>query len=144
MQRTLQNKDSIILIPGGAAEALHTQHFSIKKRRGFLKLALETNSGLVPCIGFGENQAFDVWHASGICHTYMVKLQKLLSFAIPMLKSPFCRKVPIHVVVGEPIHLDPKLSLDDHEALYYQKLEELYNAHKQEYGHEHIPLTYVE
>jgi hypothetical protein len=60
---TLQSKltagDSIVLVPGGAAEALYaaTGRFTLylNDRKGFIKLAMETGAQVVPCLGFGEN-----------------------------------------------------------------------------------------
>jgi hypothetical protein len=38
--------------------------FTILHRKGFIKLALETKSSLVPVIGFGENDVFDTVYMS--------------------------------------------------------------------------------
>ncbi|KAK6053578.1 diacylglycerol acyltransferase [Cooperia oncophora] len=52
-----------VLVIGGAEEALdaHPGHhiLTINKRKGFIKLALETGAQLVPCYSFGENELFD-------------------------------------------------------------------------------------
>eukprot|EP00980_Cylindrotheca_fusiformis_P024696 scaffold12304_cov47-Cylindrotheca_fusiformis.AAC.1 len=56
-------KESVVLVPGGASEALHAHPKQMKltllKRKGFIKLAMETKSSIVPVFGFGENDAFD-------------------------------------------------------------------------------------
>ena len=49
-------------ISGGAAEALNAhpgEHVLIlNKRKGFIKVALETGAQLVPLYSFGENEVF--------------------------------------------------------------------------------------
>ena len=63
MKHRLTHGESLILVPGGAAEALHAHggvmKLYLKNRKGFVKLAMETNAKLVPVIGFGENDIFD-------------------------------------------------------------------------------------
>lgn len=52
-----------ILMVGGAAEAYHCKpgNYSVilKKRKGFIRLALENGSPLVPVLSFGETDLFD-------------------------------------------------------------------------------------
>ena len=61
--RLVDEQESLVLVPGGAAEALHAHpgimKLVLKHRRGFVKLAMETKAQLVPCLGFGENELFD-------------------------------------------------------------------------------------
>jgi len=56
---------SVVMVPGGAVEALHA-HGSIFRlhicdRKGFVKLCMETGAAAVPCLGFGENHAFETY-----------------------------------------------------------------------------------
>lgn len=55
--------NACIVMVGGAQEALNSRPGSyqlvLKKRRGFIKLALETGSSLVPIFSFGEVDLFD-------------------------------------------------------------------------------------
>jgi hypothetical protein len=59
-------RKSLILIPGGSAEALHAHpgvlKVYLKSRRGFIRVALETGCSLVPCLGFGENEVYETSH----------------------------------------------------------------------------------
>jgi hypothetical protein len=64
------DNESLVLIPGGAVEALyaHPQTFviSIKQRYGFIRLARETKAKPIPVLGFGENDIFKtVYHGHG-------------------------------------------------------------------------------
>lgn len=62
LKSTLESGKSIVLVAGGAAEALKaepdTMKLYLQKRKGFVRLALETSKPLIPCIGFGENEIF--------------------------------------------------------------------------------------
>lgn len=54
---------AVVIVLGGAAEALDarpgqaTLHLS--RRKGFVRLALQTGAGLVPVFSFGENDLFE-------------------------------------------------------------------------------------
>lgn len=65
LSQTLQQGHSVVLVSGGALEALYAHPDQMillgQHRRGFLKLALDCNALLVPCIGFGENRIFATW-----------------------------------------------------------------------------------
>lgn len=55
--------NAILIVVGGASEALYakprTNDLVIKRRLGFIKLALTTGSSLVPIMSFGENDIYD-------------------------------------------------------------------------------------
>lgn len=55
--------NACIVMVGGAQEALNSRpglyHLVLKKRKGFIKLALETGASLVPIFSFGEVDLFD-------------------------------------------------------------------------------------
>ena len=67
--RDLLNKKrhSIALCPGGATEALyagagrHTLY--IKSRLGFVRMAMQTGTPIVPVYSFGENDTYDILDA---------------------------------------------------------------------------------
>jgi len=50
---------SITIVVGGAAESLSahpgTADLTLKRRKGFIKLAIRTGASLVPVFSFGEN-----------------------------------------------------------------------------------------
>ena len=53
----------VILVPGGAAEAMLSQPGDVytlflRKRRGYARLALEHGATLVPVFSFGENELY--------------------------------------------------------------------------------------
>lgn len=174
LKSRLVNQESLVLIPGGASEALHAHakqmKFTILKRKGFIKLALETRASIVPVIGFGENDVFDTLYvgneqvsttttktnnsSSGgtappkFLATSLWKVQKALkqvfSFSTPILTNPIPHRRPIHVVIGKPIQFDASSqTVDQCHALYLDALRKLYEGHKTAYGYEDVPLEFV-
>jgi 2-acylglycerol O-acyltransferase 2 len=134
-----QQKESVVLVPGGAPEALYAKSgtFRCRFKTAPLRLALATEATIVPCLGFGENDAFDVYTPA------VERLQQLqhwlcrvLSFSTPILRSPAPRRRPIAVVVGAP------LRSSDGNA-YRAAVEQLYEEHKVRFGHADIPLEWI-
>jgi Diacylglycerol acyltransferase len=147
-------RESIVLVPGGAMEALYTKNgtFRCLCKTAPIRLALSTNAAIVPCLGFGESDAFQV-------HTFppdstLFAIQKYLcqtfSFSTPLLLSPFAQRHPINVVIGAPIYF-PKIdngSVSDEFIVKYQKqyriaVEKLYVDHRDRFGHISIPLEWI-
>ena len=139
-------RESVILLPGGAMEALYAQlgrfRLYLQRRKGFCKLAMETGAALVPVVGFGENQAFctilppkDSWLA-----TFQHVFTKICTFSLPLLASPWPQPHPIHVVVGQPLRPQPGMTVDEFHVAYLDALTQLYNREKAHYGHADIPL----
>ena len=62
---------SLALVPGGATEALYNDPerdvVYIKKRHGFVSLALEAGASLVPTFSFNECNTFGVLEARNVC-----------------------------------------------------------------------------
>ena len=146
LTKTLKRGESVVLLPGGASEAMlakpGTFELFLNQRKGFIKLALQNKASIVPVLGFGENDAFSVyvpeegtWTARVQKHFY-----KLTSFTLPLMKSPFAQRNPVHVVVGKPVEFDPKQTVDECHAQYIQAVTDLYNRNKAQYGHGHIAL----
>jgi 2-acylglycerol O-acyltransferase 2 len=159
--------ESIVLIPGGAAEALHAHRgilkLYLKNRKGFVRLALETNTKLIPVIGFGENDIFDTLYSypgsagapsgsikpassspSPVEHANLIwKLQqrfmRTMSFSLPILTSIIPKRTSLHVVVGAPVKFS-STNVDECHAVYLENLRKLYDDNKAKYGHEHVEL----
>lgn len=160
------SSESIVLIPGGAVEALHckpkTMRLIIRKRKGFIRLAMETKAAVVPCIGFGENDIFDTicvgdehsgaesssdgldaLNVRSLFFKLQTTLYKVFSFSMPLWTHLIPIAYPINVVVGEPIHFSGKpdpASVDECHARYLKALQDLYDEHKAKYGYEDVPL----
>ena len=147
LRKVLQRNESIVLLPGGAPEALlanpKTIELSLQRRKGFIKLAIEANASLVPVLGFGETQVFSMYNPQkgSLIYTLQQEICRVLSFSTPILLSPFPRPTPIHVVVGKPVEFDSTKSIEQCHAQYVKAVQDLYNQHKKAYDHDHIPLS---
>ncbi|XP_075910800.1 2-acylglycerol O-acyltransferase 2-A-like isoform X2 [Petromyzon marinus] len=143
-----------VLAVGGAPEALdarpgaHT--LQVRRRKGFIKLALTTGAQLVPVFSFGENELFQqVGNPRGSwLRAAQERLQGLMGVALPLFHArgvfqysfgllPY--RTAIHTVVGEPIavELTPSPSADDITRLhehYLERLTALFEKHKETYG----------
>jgi hypothetical protein len=149
-------KESIVLVPGGAMEALYTKSHSFRciSRTASIRLALRTNSAIVPCFGFGENDAFVVHSFSPSSYCFRVQrwLCQHLSFSTPILLSPFAQRQPINVVIGAPIYftdvnLHNETCLSDEIVMkchnqYVKSIEKLYSEHKARFGYDDVPLEW--
>jgi Diacylglycerol acyltransferase len=141
------NPSSVVLVPGGAKEALYATpgRFRLVRRLGFVRLALDTGAIPVPILGFGENNAFSTiaFEPGTIGFQIQHRVSEFLSFSIPILTSPFCVRHPIDVVVGEPVVFPPGASVHECQAQYMSAVDALYDAHKDKYGHGNIPLEWI-
>src|SRR5450432_3860275 len=111
---------AITIVVGGAAESLDAQPYYmrlvLKRRKGFVKMALRTGADLVPVLAFGENDLYDqvtsTSHPS--VHKAQLLIKKMLGFTIPLFHArgvfnydmglmPYRR--PLNIVVGRPIRV---------------------------------------
>ena len=70
LQNVSQPRNGVTcLVVGGAQESLSGSDFTVDltlaKRKGFVKLALETGADLLPCFAFGEQQIFNLHSEKG-------------------------------------------------------------------------------
>ncbi|XP_054719010.1 2-acylglycerol O-acyltransferase 2-A-like [Uloborus diversus] len=148
--------NALILIIGGATEMLNarpgTVVLTIKRRKGFAKLALKHGASLVPVFAFGENEIFEqVDNPQGsILRVIQDKIKTWFRLPTPVIRGrgifqysfgylPF--RKPIHVIIGKPIDVkktpEPTSDeIDELHQLYINKLCELYNEHKVKYSPE--------
>ncbi|GMS79712.1 hypothetical protein PENTCL1PPCAC_1887 [Pristionchus entomophagus] len=138
-----------LLVVGGAQEALDAhpgQHvLTLKKRKGFIKAALENGASLVPCFAFGENDVFhQVSNEEGSIVRWVQTLVKNICGVSPVLFyggfGPFMPfRTPLNTVLGAPISVT-KIQNPTHEqidqlqTLYIERLTELYGENKEKYG----------
>ena len=141
--RQLENGILLVLIPGGAVEALHAhpQTMVLKQRQGFVKLARETSAKVLPVIGFGENEIF-----KRITHPLFQPLHKLFHFIFKSSAPLFMGKTwfgfpalhPLVTVVGSAIRVEKiqypsKQQIDELHEKYMQSLQKLYDDYKDIY-----------
>jgi len=150
---------SVVLVPGGAAEALHAHpgifHLCLRNRKGFIRIALETGCSLVPCIGFGENDIIETVYDTDVIssspskssYPILLKLQTLLknymTFSLPIATHIFPRRKKLTVVVGNPIQFDcnKQEGVDECHQRYINAVQELYEKYKEQYGYGNVKLT---
>ncbi|XP_033362247.1 2-acylglycerol O-acyltransferase 1-like [Bombus vosnesenskii] len=142
-----------VLIPGGAAEVFEckpgTYRILIKRRKGFVKLALQNGNPLVPVCSFGETDTFD--QLSWPDGSFVKRLQEFIRKKIgipPVLLvgrgffqytfGLIPRRKPITVVVGSPMEL-PKIEeptreqVEEYHEKFVKHLEKFFENEKYKY-----------
>jgi len=148
------------LVVGGAQESLSgndsTVDLTLLKRKGFVKLALETGADLLPCFAFGEQQIFNLYSEKGSKIRQFQEYLKKCTTIAPVIFSgrgifqysfgllPYRR--PINVVVGSPISVTKTLQptrdeVDELHSKYMEALRKLYLDHNETYGDSRIELV---
>lgn len=146
----------ITIVVGGARESLDAQPRSLRlvlrRRKGFVKLAIRTGADLVPVLAFGENELYDQVQPDQ--HPFIHKLQlvvkKVLGFTVPLFHArgvfnydvgmmPYRR--PLNIVVGRPIKVDQadKPSegyVDELHDIYVKELERIWEEWKNIFARE--------
>ncbi|KAF8386309.1 hypothetical protein PRIPAC_75451 [Pristionchus pacificus] len=143
-----------LLVVGGAEEALDAHSgkhkLTLLKRKGFIKIALETGAHLVPCFAFGENDVYiQASNKEGTVVRWMQTMVKKWWGVSPILFfgrgifnytfgfMPF--RTPLNTVLGTPIPVEKvqqptQIQIDELHSLYIQRLTDLYEEHKEKYG----------
>ncbi|XP_014468412.1 PREDICTED: 2-acylglycerol O-acyltransferase 1-like [Dinoponera quadriceps] len=142
-----------LLIVGGASESLEslpgTYRTIVKKRKGFIKLALQNGTTLVPVFSFGETNLFTQLYSSE--GTFFRRVQHYIRKIIGLAPVVFSgrgffqysfglipKREPITVVVGSPMEL-PKIAeptaeqINEHHSKFVQNLIELFETQKHNY-----------
>lgn len=141
---------AITIVIGGARESLDARpqmlRLVLKRRRGFVKLAIRTGADLVPVLAFGENELYEQVQSDShpVIHKMQMLVKKALGFTVPLFHArgvfnydigiiPYRR--PLNIVVGRPIKVvqSPKPDnayVDDIHALYVQELERIWEEWK--------------
>lgn len=151
---TLQQRESVMLVPGGQSEMLEQRARSKQVRvhtghKGFMRLAIEHGVPLVPVLSFKEGETLDNIRAP-VMQKWSVKT---LAFPFPYFPYgrgllPIPRKMDMTIVVGEPIHVKQIESptMDDvnqvHEQ-YYAKITEMFYKYKHQAGCDDYELVLI-
>lgn len=133
---------AITIVVGGARESLDAQPYSLKlvlrRRKGFVKMAIRTGADLVPVLAFGENDLYDQFQLESHpkIHKFQLLVKKLLGFTIPLFHArgifnydvglmPYRR--PMNIVVGRPIRVmqSSKPSQEEIDRVHEQYIQEL-------------------
>uniref|UniRef100_A0A0M3ILI2 Acyltransferase n=1 Tax=Ascaris lumbricoides TaxID=6252 RepID=A0A0M3ILI2_ASCLU len=145
---------ALAIVLGGAEEALDARHgcydLLLLRRKGFIRLALETGAHLVPVYHFGENDTFSQLtnERGSTLRKFQVIFRRYAGFSSPIFSGrgifnytfgilPF--RTPIHTVVGKPIVVEknPNATREEVDRLherYCNELKKLFDAYKEKYG----------
>ncbi|XP_066145473.1 diacylglycerol O-acyltransferase 2-like [Euwallacea fornicatus] len=139
-----------ILMPGGAQESYYCKpgqyKIILKKRKGFVKLALKNGSPLVPVLSFGETDTFDQVEGATL-RKVQEFLRKRIGIApvVPVGRGFFQytfglvpRRKPIWVVVGKPMNI-PKIEnptneqIEQYHSMFVDCLQKMFEEQKFNY-----------
>jgi diacylglycerol O-acyltransferase 2, plant len=112
----------------------------MRKRKGFVKLALRTGTPLVPCYCFGNTKLFSCWYDAG---GRMRALSRKAGFGVLPLWGrfglPIVQRYPLTAITGRPIEVPVEAeptqeSIDKYHAQFLEELQGLFDRHKAAYG----------
>ena len=108
-EKLLDRRHSLLVVPGGEAEQIRTaygrERVYLKRRKGFVKLAMRKGVPVVPVYVFGCSDAYRTSHALFGPRNWLVKnLGVCVTFATGKWGSPCCPFPVRHTVVfGRPV-----------------------------------------
>ncbi|TBU39554.1 DAGAT-domain-containing protein [Dichomitus squalens] len=145
---------AITIVVGGAAESLSahpgTADLTLRKRLGFIKIAIQHGADLVPVFSFGENDIFQQMpnDKGTTLYTLQKKFQNVFGFTLPLFHGrgllnynlglmPYRRRIV--AVIGQPIHVvqcdKPTLEEVIHvQQQYIDELMRIWNTYKDEFA----------
>jgi len=145
----LSNGTSVLIVPGGIEEIYYSKPGTckvlIKKRKGFIKLALEHGANLVPVFTFGETELFtQIPNPPGSLMS-RAQLWVKKKFNSPLVfwwgrgYGPFPRKLEIVTIIGSPIEVKKKENfqekdVDELQQRYLDALTALYDEYADKYA----------
>lgn len=132
---------AITIVIGGARESLDAQPNSmrliLKRRKGFIKLAIRTGADLVPVLAFGENDLYEQVRSDQhpLIHKLQMLVKQTMGFTIPLFHArgifnydvglmPYRR--PLNIVVGRPIPVMQQQNRDKVDDGYINELHARY------------------
>jgi len=160
----LSKHHSVMIIVGGAAESLYARPGSaelvLQSRKGFVKIALQTGSSLVPVYSFGENDLYDqLPNPEGSVVRKIQEWQKnTLGWTTPFFNGRgvwnynfglLPHRRPITTVVGAPIDV-PKIEkptdeeVDEYHQKYLDSLKVLFDEWKEKLNQPEAELKFVQ
>ncbi|GBG86685.1 hypothetical protein CBR_g41748 [Chara braunii] len=134
--RKLRGGHDVIIVVGGIKEVSlgtsdHEDVLFLVRRKGFIKLAIEENVGVVPVYCFNENSLFK--HDPKWFLKFWEKVNRLIVIGVPLFRGVWNTPMPyrrnILVAVGEPMFAKEGESVDAFHARYMQELKNLYHTH---------------
>lgn len=161
MQKVLRDGRDVAVFPGGAQESMYAAPGRyvclIRKRKGFVRLAIEERLDILPMWTFGDEALVP---QSLEPHWAIVKLQQLFKEAVGLLVPPtfsgLPRFPPLTLVTGVPISLGDlwpaevggevsQAAVDEGHARYICAIRELFDRNKAHVpgGHEKATIEFL-
>mmetsp|Transcript_24561 Transcript_24561/g.52092 ORF Transcript_24561/g.52092 Transcript_24561/m.52092 type:complete len:245 (+) Transcript_24561:113-847(+) len=146
-ERNLDKGNSLVVLPGGEAEQLMTEYGKekvyLKKRKGFVKLAMRKRCPIVPMYVFGSS---DLFHTSKFLYGHRYWLMKTCGICIPFCQGMFGSPVlplpkKLTIVFGSPLefemegHSPTDEELDAAHDKFTKALITLFDQHKASCGY---------
>jgi len=145
-KKVLKSGKSLLILVGGEQEQLRSQvgehTVFIKDRKGFVKLALEHGTSIVPAYTFGET---DLYYNSTFLYGLRMWLMK--NFRVAITFSSFIpNKVPLVTCFGRPIEVPrvenpTKEQINEYHQKYIDELARVFEKNKAQHGHGDKKLT---
>lgn len=145
---------AITIVVGGAAESLRahpgTADLTLRRRLGFIKLAIQCGADLVPVFSFGENDIYQQMPNEKGTTVYRLqrKFQAIFGFTLPLFHGrgllnynvglmPYRRR--IIAVIGKPIQVKQHDKPDLEEVMevqqrYISELTRIWDTYKDEFA----------
>lgn len=132
----LRQKNHVAIIVGGVKEVClgtspDVDELYLQNRKGFIKLAMQEKTGVVPVYCFNENQLF--------CHDHKAKLKfwekvnNFVNVGVPGMRGVFGLTMPFQrelmVVVGDPLYAKEGETVEEFHARYVDALEKLFQRY---------------
>ncbi|KAI6023843.1 hypothetical protein PISMIDRAFT_430466 [Pisolithus microcarpus 441] len=146
--------EAITIVVGGAAESLSarpgTADLTLRRRLGFIKVAIQHGADLVPVFSFGENDIYQQMPNDKGTTIYALqkRFQRVFGFTLPLFHGrglmnynlgllPYRHRIVS--VIGRPIHIGKceKPSLEEVtrvQTKYIEELIRIWNTYKDEFA----------
>ncbi|ETW78817.1 hypothetical protein HETIRDRAFT_155947 [Heterobasidion irregulare TC 32-1] len=145
---------AITIVVGGAAESLSarpgTADLTLRRRLGFIKIAIQHGADLVPVFSFGENDIYQQMpnEEGTLVYTLQKNFQRVFGFTLPLFHGrgllnynlglmPYRRRIVS--VIGRPVHVvqTDKPTLEEITGVqqaYIEELMRIWNTYKDEFA----------
>ncbi|GAB6029648.1 Diacylglycerol O-acyltransferase 2 [Chamberlinius hualienensis] len=153
----------VILLVGGVDEVAESKPnemtILLKKRKGFVKLAITTGADLVPSITFGENEVFPKRSSEKFQFGWIKKIEfavkkysnqpmnvkAIINFGLNAFLISYPQRVPVITVVGKPIEVVQNSNPNEETINYYhnkyiESIEQTFNEYKVKLGDKYKDL----
>ncbi|WIA15065.1 hypothetical protein OEZ85_001763 [Tetradesmus obliquus] len=155
MRRLLHKRRNVVLVPGGVQECLYMQKDCetafLSKRKGFIRIAMQCGSPVVPCFAFGQGGTYS-WYRPGpplLSEAFVQAASRRMGMVPLALVGRWGTPAPINspmtVVFGKPIDVPHKEHPTDAELQQYldkyiAAMQDIFARHKAAAGYPHYRL----